>query len=516
MLIIYRYEFYFDVVLWGQYTFEIGRMHEKYGPIIRINPYEIHVATPDFYEKLYAGPGNRRNKWKWFVDQFNIPESGFATADHDAHRIRRAAINPFFSKGAVRRLQPVIDERTDTLLARIPEFRVNKLPINMNHAFTAFTNGKIFHISYCVLLNSCLFIHLDVVHEYAFARSSHRVDHPDFDAAYIESLLSSAYMNVITKQFPWILPLIESLPESVMTFLEPNISAFLALERVGHTAYLLWTELIWVQDLQQQVREMKSGTRDDSKDADHRTIFYEIMNSNIPDKEKSFVRLWQDGLAIVNAGTFTTSWALCVAVFHLLNQPETLKNLKNELKALQCKTISEESTPTIDLASLEKLPYLTGCVQECIRLSYGVSSRLQRIAPDETLIFNDGTKDWSIPPGTPISMTSVLVHHDESIFPSSREFLPERWIGHAHLDRYLVSFSKGTRGCLGINLAYAELYTVLSRLFMAYGSKEVREEGDVGYLELYETSLDDVELARDFFIPFPKDGSQGIRVLVKE
>lgn len=25
------YEFYYDVVLKGQYTFEIGRMHEKYG-----------------------------------------------------------------------------------------------------------------------------------------------------------------------------------------------------------------------------------------------------------------------------------------------------------------------------------------------------------------------------------------------------------------------------------------------------------------------------------------------------
>ena len=143
-------------------------------------------------------------------------------------------------------------------------------------------------------------------------------------------------------------------------------------------------------------------------------------------------------------------------------------------------------------------------------------TRVQRIAPDETLIFNDGKKDWSIPPGTPVGMTSVLVHHDESIFPESRKFLPERWIDHPHLDKYLVSFSKGSRQCIGINLAYAELYLALARIFRAYGSKKMRAEDDVGYLELFETTADDVELAKDVFIPMAKAGSKGVRILVKK
>jgi len=135
------YEFYYDVILDGQYTFEIIRLHEKYGPIIRINPHELHVSPPDFYEKLYTGPGKRRHRWEWFTRQFGLPQSMFGSVDHDTHRIRRAAVNPFFSKGAVRKLQPVVDERIEALLGRFREFQDSSQPMTLNYAFAAFTNG---------------------------------------------------------------------------------------------------------------------------------------------------------------------------------------------------------------------------------------------------------------------------------------------------------------------------------------------------------------------------------------
>jgi cytochrome P450 len=266
-----------------------------------------------------------------------------------------------------------------------------------------------------------------------------------------------------------------------------------------------------LQSIRKQIQEMKSGQRDDSKDANHRTIFYEIINSDLPAAEKSNARLAQDGQIVVIAGTLTTAWALCVAVFYLLSQPETLTKLKAELA-----TAMKSSTEAISLAALEQLPYLTGCVQESIRLSYGVSTRLQRIAPDETLVFNDGKKNWYIPPGTPVGMTSVLVHHDESVFSDSKQFLPERWIGHPYLDKYLLSFSKGTRLCIGVNLAYAEIYLGIARVFRRFGSADVRMAGDEGFLELFETTKDNVEIKKDVFIPLPRKISKGVRVLVKK
>lgn len=63
------YEFFYDIVLGGQYTFKIIELHQKYGPVVRINPDEVHVGDPDFYPELYASTSHRREKTKFFVKQ---------------------------------------------------------------------------------------------------------------------------------------------------------------------------------------------------------------------------------------------------------------------------------------------------------------------------------------------------------------------------------------------------------------------------------------------------------------
>ena len=226
-------------------------------------------------------------------------------------------------------------------------------------------------------------------------------------------------------------------------------------------------------------------------------------------------RLKDEAAIVVGAGTLTTSWALAVATYHLLATPQILSKLKTELKS------SVPDRQSVALPTLQKCKYLAAVVQEAIRLSYGVASRLQRISPDKALLFTDRSlkKDWVIPPGTPVGMTSVLLHQDPSIFANPHAFRPERWIENPGLDRFLVSFSKGSRQCLGINLAYAEMHLCLFALFSRFGSTGpdggVRMEGDEGVLELFETKLGDVEVHGDGFVPLTAEGSQGVRVQVR-
>jgi cytochrome P450 len=137
---------------------------------------------------------------------------------------------------------------------------------------------------------------------------------------------------------------------------------------------------------------------------------------------------------------------------------------------------------------------------EGLRITYGLSTRIPRV-PHEALQYGE----YTIPPRTTISSTTYFISTDPSIFPEPDKFKPERWMQNdgQRLDRYLTSFSKGTRGCLGINLAYAELFLALGYIFRRFD------------MELFETGIEDVRFVRDGFMPMPYQGSKGIRVKIK-
>lgn len=135
------YQFYYDVLNRGSYLFKIQQLHSIYGPVIRINPSELHVMDPDFLEILYAGYGHKRDKWDFDTQAFRTGGATLTTNSHDLHRIRRAALSPFFSKATVRKLQPLVDVKVDQLLDRFTEFQGTQYILVANHIFAAFTNG---------------------------------------------------------------------------------------------------------------------------------------------------------------------------------------------------------------------------------------------------------------------------------------------------------------------------------------------------------------------------------------
>lgn len=67
--------------------------------------------------------------------------------------------------------------------------------------------------------------------------------------------------------------------------------------------------------------------------------------------------------------------------------------------------------------------------------------------------------------------------YNEEIFPNPHDFVPDRWISDdaaklKRLEGGFAAFSKGSRGCIGINLAMAEIYLtigVLTRRFRPFG-----------------------------------------------
>ena len=115
---------------------------------------------------------------------------------------------------------------------------------------------------------------------------------------------------------------------------------------------------------------------------------------------------------------------------------------------MDLKDIAHAHKEILALEELEKLPYLTALIAEGLRLSYGVASRMPRIAPDRTLEHGG----WKMPPGTAVSMTPSSIFHDENIFPDSYSFSPERFLDPVRSkasEQCFAPFGRGTRSCLG-------------------------------------------------------------------
>lgn len=235
----------------------------------------------------------------------------------------------------------------------------------------------------------------------------------------------------------------------------------------------------------------------DRKPEGQTTIFYEVLsNEEVRPQEKDTDYLQDEAQTIIGAGTVTTGHILACLTFYVSNNPKILARLQEELS-----TVMSDKNPSPKWQQLEQLPYLTAIISEGLRIGYGVSHRLQRLFPDNVLQYGG----YSIPTMTPVSMTSVLVHDNPTLFPDPRTFEPERFLQHPELKRYLLSFSKGSRQCAGLNLAYAEFYLGLAAIF-APGRFTVK---------LYETDVSDVETQHDFLNTSPRLDSKGIRVTIE-
>lgn len=173
-------------------------------------------------------------------------------------------------------------------------------------------------------------------------------------------------------------------------------------------------------------------------------IFAGLLRSNLPPPEKSADRMSSEGMGLLVAGSETTAQTLSITTYHILANPNILAELRKQLQV----AIPEAGTLP-PLADLEAVPYLYACVQEGLRLSYGISGRLMRVCHSPLEY-----QSWVIPAGVPVGMTTVFMHDDEDVFPDHRSFKPERWLEKREdgirLDKYLTAFGKGDRQCIGM------------------------------------------------------------------
>ena len=340
------YEVYYDLFAqWGggQFTWEVKRMHEQYGPIVRINPDELHIDDPDYWNEVYCSstPSKPMDKSGKFKYRFGIPEATFSTTHAELHRERRAALAPFFSKQRIRSQNGKLSEITEHISRRLStEYAGTGRVLSIGDMWSSMT--------------------IDITTDLAFSRSVNCAAAPDF-----KSPLSVGMQNIIwaahwNAHFKFLVDMMNWVPDRVLGTLVPPFKPILEFRTVSSGAELLGIAADHLKKTtRQQIKDILSGQNAKSMDTSHPTIFHDILASNLPSHELSLARLTDEAISLNGAGMETTKWTLTVGVFHILDQHAVQARLKAEL----AEAMPDPST-IIPWVELEKLPYLSGVVAE--------------------------------------------------------------------------------------------------------------------------------------------------------
>jgi cytochrome P450 len=371
---------------------------------------ELHIFDWDAYSQVFRA-GSRFNRDLSFYNNPQLDGSILNTADGEVAKPHKHLYTAAFSKSAVQRLEPLIHEKLGLFLTRLDGFSYKGTKADISAGFTSLTGDLVMH--------------------YCYQRNFGFLDEPDFDVEIINSM----------REFGAILP---------MFWYFPGIGANLGkiIDRLSPATQKKYfpaaAALTYIVD---QCRERIStlSSLPPSSPELKNSIFKIAVH---PDKEKGqYVatpqELTGDAVLMFLAGTDTTANALTLGTYRILANPAILSLLRAELDAAM-----PDISKFYAQAHLETLPYLRAVVKESLRLSYGTTARLMRIAPPE----GASMCGRHIPGGTRVSFSHVLYNNDEKVFAAPEEFRPERWLVRdvTELENRMVSFSRGSRSCLGI------------------------------------------------------------------
>lgn len=160
---------------------------------------------------------------------------------------------------------------------------------------------------------------------------------------------------------------------------------------------------------------------------------------------------------MMNAGHDTTAIALRNTMFFLLKNPKCLAKLREELD-----DVLEEDEVVAPYGKVKHLPYLRACIDESLRMMPPIVFGLPRRTPVEGTTILDNY----VAGNTSVSISSYVMHHQESVFKDNATYKPERWLGEEGkaLQPYFIPFSTGARGCIGRNISYLEQTVLVASL----------------------------------------------------
>ncbi|KAK8071332.1 cytochrome P450 [Apiospora hydei] len=417
----------------------ILELHHRYGEIVRVAPDELSFLRPDAWKEImgYIPRGVLENEKDPLIFRgLNVEESVIG-APRDKHRALRSVLSHGFSASRMLDQQPIIMRYIDLLVERLRE----KSKTEKGEA-----QNMVLWYNYATF---------DIIGDLSFGESFGCLEsstlHP-WVAVVFSWLKLNAHMVQFRRTVPWLLDIVDSVLGRMAT---EQVK-----EHMGYVRGKLTKRLNTVTD------------RPDFVDS--------MLRTDKAGLSLTRTQLEENANLFIVAGSETTATTLSFTSWLLLTHPHIMTKVTDELFA----TFSRDEE--IDLSSVNQLKYMVAMFEESLRLFPPVPVTVPRITPP-------GGRQIcgeQIPENTKLGVWHYPMYHHADHFAHPEEFHPERWLGEdprfAH-DRKeaFEPFSHGSRNCLGKNLAYAEMRTIMARMLFNF---------DMRLAEGYETWAHGMEI----------------------
>ncbi|KAH7306079.1 putative cytochrome P450 pisatin demethylase [Rhexocercosporidium sp. MPI-PUGE-AT-0058] len=394
-------------------------LHLQYGPIVRTGPNTLSFSTPEAFEAIY-GFNHGFEKGDFYVSARD-PATGtsniFSARTHTEHRDRRRRIvGAAFSPSNIRSLSLIVAKHVQSLISQLS---------------TASETAK----------NNTISI-VDPIHAFTFNSMVEIIYGPSISSQpWTETPSGEGILPVFRaiSKFSWgpshvpFLGWLMSTPPMIKMIRKPTFNAagipngVTAL--ISRARHLLSTEpeLVTGVDQQSIAKSMLTLGEGDSRYMELEDVQRECVN-------------------LLFAGPGSTAAAV-TGVLERLGSKEGLiwqERLREELH--QVKDVGESKV-------------LTAVVRESMRYSAPFPTAFPREVRAGAERAIPGVKS-PLPIGTIVGSNSWIVSHDKKVWGKDAEiWKPERWLeAHVNSDKKslednFVVFSKGSRGCIGKDIA---------------------------------------------------------------
>ncbi|KAI2632022.1 putative cytochrome P450 [Hypoxylon sp. NC1633] len=387
----------------GSQSLYTQKLHDRYGPVVRIGPGHLSFADRRAWKDIYGhriGAGSQVHEMRKsdiFVRSVKTVPTSIVNADREEHSRFRRALSHGFSDSAMREQESMIVKYIDLLLKRLhEECDDGKKKLNME----AWYNWTTF----------------DIVGDLVFGQSFHCLENIDYH--------------------PWVEFIFQSIRYG---------STMVAMNYLGMRQL---TQMI-VNAGGNAITKVRGYTDDMVRNRlamKERDDLFEGLVKKREEWDLSFQKLSANAFILILAGSETTATTLSGATYLLLTHPEIMAKLNEEVRS------AFSSVDEIDINSVNKLTYMLAVLNESLRLYPPVSSGLIREVPA------GGSKIAGrfVPGDTLVEVQQWSMNHSKDNWKDPWAFQPDRFLKTPeeaeregnHLDA-LQAFSVGPRNCIG-------------------------------------------------------------------